>query len=98
MQHTTKSVYEKICIAMTGLAWVAGLLIAGSDNTCMPWINGLGLILFFLASLILGKLLRASQPVSTLVVFQKFYPRTKTKSKTVKKNSRVNIRYALEAR
>ncbi|MCD4722589.1 MAG: hypothetical protein K8S13_22435 [Desulfobacula sp.] len=57
MQLSKKTIYEKSFIGLTGTAWIAGLLIAGSDSQYMPWLNGIGLLLFFGASILLGKLL-----------------------------------------
>lgn len=55
MQPKHKKTYEKFYICVTGSTWVAGLLIAGCDSPYMPWVNGVGLILFFCSSVLLGK-------------------------------------------
>jgi hypothetical protein len=52
--------YNKCLTGLAGILWITGLLIAGSDSPYMPWVNGLGLILFFCASIVIGKLF---QPV-----------------------------------
>jgi hypothetical protein len=57
----TKTKYEKYLTGAVGMIWVAGLLIAGSDSEYMPWVNTIGLILFFIASLILGKRFQSSE-------------------------------------
>ncbi|HGY11091.1 MAG TPA: hypothetical protein ENK36_01835 [Desulfobacterales bacterium] len=49
---------KKYWTGIIGIIWVAGLLIAGSDSPYMPWMNIIGLILFFIASLMLGKLIQ----------------------------------------
>jgi Sec-independent protein secretion pathway component TatC len=49
---------QKYWTGIIGIIWVAGLLISGSDSPYMPWINTIGLILFFIASLMLGKLIQ----------------------------------------
>ena len=49
---------QKYWTGIIGIIWVAGLLISGSDSTYMPWVNTIGLILFFIASLMLGKLMK----------------------------------------
>ncbi len=49
---------KKYWTGIIGIIWVAGLLISGSDSPYMPWINTIGLILFFIASLMLGKLIQ----------------------------------------
>ena len=42
---------DKIRMVLGCAGWVAGLLIAGSDNPFMPWPNIAGLVLFFISSL-----------------------------------------------
>ena len=49
---------QKYWTGIIGIIWVAGLLISGSDSPYMPWMNTIGLILFFIASLMLGKLMK----------------------------------------
>ena len=46
---------EKLWIGIKAFFWVAGLLISGSDNNFMPWVNGIGLLLFATASLLLAR-------------------------------------------
>ncbi len=46
-----------IGILFPALAWVAGLLLAGSDGPWMPYINVAGGLIFFGASLWLGRIL-----------------------------------------
>jgi hypothetical protein len=58
MQQIKKTVYEKCVIGVTGTVWIAGLLISGSDSPYMPWLNGMGLLLFLGATLLLGKCLQ----------------------------------------
>ncbi|MFN2356966.1 MAG: hypothetical protein ABR534_04420 [Desulfotignum sp.] len=36
--------------------WVAGLLLAGSDGPFMPWLNGLGALVFAGAGLVLARM------------------------------------------
>ena len=55
MQKLT--IKDRVLIMGAGLGWIAGLLVAGSENPYMPWINFLGVLVFFGASLILGKTL-----------------------------------------
>ncbi|WP_299979289.1 hypothetical protein [Desulfobacula sp.] len=73
MQRIQKTIYEKCFIWVTGTAWIAGLLIAGSDSPYMPWLNGIGLLLFFGAGIILGKLLKSSHSNAGIVIYPKFY-------------------------
>lgn len=49
--------YIKIIAALSGLIWVGGLLMAGSDGPYMPWLNIFGALMFFCASLVLGRVL-----------------------------------------
>lgn len=99
MQHYNKTLGEKCYIAVTGAVWVAGLLIAGSENDFMPWINGAGLILFLVSSILLGKFFRQLEPSGNIVMFPKFYPQPGLTPETrVKKNGRVSFRYAANIR
>ena len=96
MQQNQKTICEKCFIGIIGIAWVAGLLIAGSDNTYMPWLNGVGLILFFGASILLGKFLESSQSDAGVVSFPKFYQKPAANAvKSKKKNQKINIQYVL---
>lgn len=49
--------YTKLQVVAGGCLWVAGLLIAGSDSPYMPWLNGIGAVVFSGTSIALGKLL-----------------------------------------
>lgn len=42
-------------MGIKGFFWMAGLLIAGSDSDFMPWVNGIGLLLFVAASILLAR-------------------------------------------
>lgn len=96
MQQTQKTIYEKSSIGFLGTAWIAGLLIAGSDSQYMPWINGIGLLLFFGASVLLGKLLKPSHSTPGILLYPEFYQRPPAKAMELKKrNQSVNIGYAL---
>lgn len=44
-------------VLFPALAWVAGLVIAGSDGPWMPYINGMGGLMFLGASICLGRVL-----------------------------------------
>ena len=54
--------HTKLQVVAGGCVWVAGLLIAGSDSPYMPWLNGIGAVVFSGASLVLGKLLPRLDP------------------------------------
>ena len=96
MKQIQKTRYEKSFIGLVGTAWVAGLLIAGSDSPYMPWLNGIGLLLFFGASVLLGKLLNPLHSNSGILLYPKFYQKPPANVMASKKrNRRINIRYAL---
>ncbi len=95
-----KSNYTKLKIGAVSIFWMAGLLLAGSDSSLMPWVNGLGLLLFLLASIFLGKLLNKDKSASTLIIYPKFSQKTINHSMThgtKHQNRRVNTRYAMGA-
>jgi hypothetical protein len=69
MQQNQKTIYEKCFIRITGIAWVAGLLIAGSDSPYMPWLNGIGLILFLGASVLLRKFFNPSHSDARVKIY-----------------------------
>jgi hypothetical protein len=46
---------KKIKTAAAALFWMAGLLIAGSDSPYMPWLNGMGILMFSGISLVSGQ-------------------------------------------
>lgn len=43
----------KVFIAV--ILWVVGLNMAGSDSPFMPWVNILGLIIFFCSNIVIGR-------------------------------------------
>jgi hypothetical protein len=101
MQQTQKKIYRKCIIGLTGTSWIAGLLIAGSDSPYMPYLNIIGLIVFFGASILLGKLLVPLNSNEIVLIYPGFHqksdaniriPKTRI-SKT--RNRRINSRYAL---
>lgn len=96
MQHTLKAGYEKCLIGLTGTAWTAGLLVAGSDSPYMPWLNCIGLILFFSASVLLGKLIK---PLRSSAGVKKASNQSQKQKAAIiaskQKNRRINTRLAL---
>ena len=46
MQHLIPDGHCPIKAIISGLAWVLGLLLAGSDGAFMPWTNIAGILLF----------------------------------------------------
>jgi hypothetical protein len=99
MQQLRKTIYERCLIGITGTAWVAGLLVAGSDSPYMPWLNGIGLIIFLGASILLGKCLEASSSsADDNKIIPQFYQRPDAMGKKKeKKHPKINIPYALGA-
>ena len=96
MQRIQKTIYEKCVIGIIGTAWVAGLLIAGSDSPYMPWLNGIGLIIFFSASVLLGKRFNSSHFKDRISIYPGCYQNTKLKSVRPKtKVRKINSPYAL---
>jgi hypothetical protein len=93
----TKKIYRKCMIGITGISWITGLLIAGSDSPYMPYLNIIGLIVFWGASILLGKLL-APLNSSTTIFYPGFQQKTDANIKISKKrNRRINSRYSLVA-
>lgn len=72
MQHMKGTLYEKCVTGLTGAAWIAGLLIAGSDSMYMPWLNGMGLFVFTGASILMGKRLNQDLSKSTRPEYPRF--------------------------
>ena len=79
MQQFKKLMLKKCVTGIVGLIWVSGLLIAGSDSNYMPWVNGIGLILFFSASIILGKLFQSFDSNESIVISSRLKHRIKLK-------------------
>jgi hypothetical protein len=95
-----KAYHTKLMIGLASIFWMMGLLLAGSDSPFMPWVNGLGLLVFLLASIFLGKLLNKDKSASTLIIYPKFSRKPINHSMTQvtkHQNRRVNTRYAMEA-
>ncbi|MCF6246959.1 MAG: hypothetical protein L3J69_06310 [Desulfobacula sp.] len=90
-----KTIMQKCIMALISIAWVAGLLMAGSENPYMPWANGFGLLLFLLASLLLSKRLGSSKSNTLLISFPKIkQSRGRAILHNAKSNQRIKIWYA----
>ncbi|MFH1152308.1 MAG: hypothetical protein V1793_00710 [Pseudomonadota bacterium] len=61
MQLDVTKTWNRGLQIMTGTIWVAGLLLAGSEGSHMPWGNILGLVLFWGASILMAKQVVPSQ-------------------------------------
>lgn len=61
MQPAATCVKTKALTTLVTLAWVGGLLAAGSDGPLMPYINVAGALVFMGSSVLLGRLL-SKQP------------------------------------
>nr|NJM01739.1 hypothetical protein [Desulfobacula sp.] len=55
MQQTPIKRNEKMRMGVKGFFWTAGLLMAGSDGNYMPWVNGMGLLVFAASSILLAR-------------------------------------------
>ena len=79
MQQIQTSMFKKCFTGIVGIIWVSGLLVAGSDSIYMPWVNGIGLILFFSASIILGKLFQSIDSNESIIISSRLEHRIKLK-------------------
>jgi len=96
MQQPRKTMYEKCLIGVTGTAWIAGLLFAGSDSPYMPVLNSIGLIVFFCASIFLGKLLHPEHSKHSMVMYPGFSSRQDSHvMPSEKENRRIDTRCAM---
>jgi len=96
MKQNQKTIYEKCFVGVIGAIWVTGLLIAGSDSLYMPWLNGIGLILFLGASILLGKLFKPSRSDAKAEIYSGCYQKPAPNAIRLKKeNRKINIPYAL---
>ena len=95
MQRTQKKIYQKCMIGIAGTSWITGLLIAGSDSPYMPYLNIIGLLVFFGASILLGKLLAPLNSNETVLIYPKFHQKTDGNIRSSKKRNRINSGYAL---
>ncbi|MBT3176276.1 MAG: hypothetical protein HOG03_07075 [Desulfobacula sp.] len=96
MKQYQITIYEKCFIGITGTAWATGLLIAGSDSPYMPWLNGMGLILFLGASILLGKLFKRSHSNTQGMIYPGCYRKFNSKlARPKKKNRKINTPYAM---
>ncbi len=55
MKHYLEKLIDKKLQFIACLGWIAGLLLAGSDNSHMPWPNLLGLVLFYFSTVLMGR-------------------------------------------
>ncbi len=56
MQRQKKETGKIFILAILGICWVTGILMAGSESLYMPWLNLSGLLLNGLASFLLCKI------------------------------------------
>lgn len=56
MQHKKRETKNIFMLIVLGVCWVAGILMAGSENPYMPWLNLSGLMLNGVASYLLCKI------------------------------------------
>lgn len=55
MKHDVAGTLSKGRLIAGGFGWVAGLILAGSDSDFMPWLNGAGLLIFWISSMMMSK-------------------------------------------
>ncbi len=56
MQQKRKQTGNIFILSILGFFWIAGLLMAGSESSYMPWLNLLGLLINGMASFLLCKI------------------------------------------
>lgn len=56
MQQGRKQTGNIFILSILGIFWIAGLLMAGSESSYMPWLNLLGLLINGMASFLLCKI------------------------------------------
>ena len=56
MQQKKKETGKIFILTVLGICWVAGILMAGSESSYMPWVNLSGLLINGVASLLLCKI------------------------------------------
>ncbi len=94
MQLNRTKIIEKSLMGIAAMGWILGLLIAGSDSPYMPWLNGLGVILFLGASLLMKKLVHLLKTKDIAVIYPKLKSRHGLMSRH-NKNKRFNTKVAL---
>lgn len=84
---------------LTGIVWLSGLIVAGSDSVYMPWVNVLGLVLFSGVSILMGKRLHSASKNSGALIHADFIKSKEfdacAKAKQI--NRRSHTRYAISA-
>ncbi len=61
-KKTKRPVEKRICVILPVIIWIAGLLLAGSEGPLMPYLNVAGAVVFFGASVWLGRILPCLEP------------------------------------
>lgn len=56
-KKTNRPAEKKICLALPVMVWIVGLVLAGSEGELMPYLNVAGAVVFFGASVWLGRIL-----------------------------------------
>lgn len=63
MNKKSQSYIEKRCsVVLPVMIWIIGLILAGSEGALMPYLNIGGAVIFFGASVWLGKILPRLEP------------------------------------
>ena len=89
------TIKNKILVVGTGLGWILGLLIAGSESPYMPVVNLLGVLVFLGASLILGKILPELESMARKEPKIKKITRPASVVQRMSPNTTIRSRYAL---
>lgn len=56
MQQKKKETGKMFILTLLGVCWIAGILMAGSESSYMPWVNLSGLLINGAASFLLCKI------------------------------------------
>ncbi len=99
MQRNQTRIIDHVARMIVGIFWIGGLLIAGSDNVYMPWVNIVGLVLFLGASILMGRSFQMPvKNTGTLIHTSLFKKQQLSQRKRINRfNKRCHTRYALSA-
>ena len=61
-KKTKRSIKKKIYVILPVMIWITGLILAGSEGKLMPYLNIAGAVVFFGASVWLGRILPCLEP------------------------------------
>ena len=61
-KKTKRPVKKKVYVILPVIIWITGLILAGSEGRLMPYLNIAGAVVFFGASVWLGRILPCLEP------------------------------------